>query len=95
MTKRERHEIAVTVRAIIEDDCDEIRNAYQDLYGSLKGLRSYVHKECVEFWSNCEPYLDKEHKDIEWMKIGKRIINLDDCWCYIRDGLKFELRHVQ
>lgn len=93
MTKRELHEIAATVRAIVEDECDEIRTKYQKLFGSLKGLRKYVRKECIEFWSNHEPYLDKEYLDIEWMRIGNRIINLDGCWCMIRDGLQFDISH--
>jgi len=93
MTKRERHEIAEVVRSFITDECDEIRNAYKALHGSLKGLRAYIRKECVEFWSNCEPYLDKEYMDFCWMKVGNRIINTDDCWCFIRDGLKFDALH--
>jgi len=90
MTKTEKHEIAVVVRHFIADECDEIRNAYQKLYGSLKGLRAYIRQECVEFWSNNEPYLDTPYQDYCWMKLGKHIINLDDCWCFIRDGLKFD-----
>jgi len=93
MNKRERHEIAVTVRAIIEDECDEIRSKYEKLFGSLKGLRNYVRKECVEIWSNNEPYFDDDFLplDMEWIQIGKKFINLDGVWCLIRDGLKFDL----
>jgi len=94
MTKRERHEIAVTVRTIMSDECDEIRKEYETLYGSLKGLRSYVRKECVAFWTECEPYLDKEYLDYCRLKVGNRIINLDDCWCFIHDGIKFDAAHT-
>lgn len=93
MTKTEKHEIAMVVRHFINDECDEIRNAYKKLYGNLKGLRAYIRNECVEFWSNNEPYLDKPYQDYCWMTIGKHIINLDDCWCFIRDGLKFDASH--
>lgn len=91
MTKTERHEIAVVTKLLIEDDCDEIRKAYVALYGNLKGLRNYIRKECIEFWTNNEPYLEQPDLGLEWMKLGKHIINLDDCWCFIRDGLKFDL----
>lgn len=92
MTKAELHEIAVTVKAIIEDECNEIRDAYQKLHGNLKSLRKHVRKECVEFWTNGNPYLDEEYLDYEWIEVGNKIINLDDCWCFIRDGLKAELK---
>lgn len=93
MTKRELHEIAVTVRAIMEDECNEIRDAYEKLFGSLKGLKRHVRQECIEFWTNGAPYLDEEYLDYEWIKVGSKIINLDDCWCFIRDGLKELFEH--
>ena len=92
MNKLERNEIAVTVNAIMRDDCDEIRRAYMKLNGSLTGLRNYVHKECVAFWTNCDPYLDKTYLDYEWIEVDGKIINFDDCWCFILDGLEFEVK---
>ena len=94
MTKTERHEIAVVVKQFIEDECDEIRRNYEFMHGTLKGLRKYIRQECIEFWTNHEPYLEHEVLGLEWMKIGKHIINLDDCWCFIRDGLKLEMPKV-
>ena len=99
MTKREKHEIACLTRVIMEycnsraAGDDEIVVRYQKLYGSLKGLRKYVHDELEEFYSICEPYLDKEYLDYCWLKVDGRILNLDDAWCFIRDGLEFDIEH--
>lgn len=89
MTGREKHEIAVTVRSIMNDECNEIRDPWIELHGTQKGLREHVRKECVYWWTECDPYLDKEYLDISHIKMETgRIINLDDIWCYIRDDLK-------
>lgn len=92
MTKREKHEIAVVTKCFIEDECDEIRVWYKKVYGDLKGLRKYIRNELIDFWSYTDPYLDVEYLDYCWMKIGNRIINLDDSWCYIRNNLEFEFK---
>lgn len=91
MTKREKHEIACTVRAIMTNICDEITSQYKKLNGSLKGLKKYIRSECVEFWTHHDPYLDHYATGIEWLEVGNKIINLDDCWCFIRDGLKMDM----
>ena len=88
MTRKEKHEIAVAVKAIMNENCNEIRDAYKAKYGSLKGLRSYVRQECVAFWTDCNPYLDKPYLDYSNIKMEDgTIINLDDLWCFIRDIL--------
>lgn len=91
MTKAERHEIAVVTKLFMKDDCDEIREAYAALHGSLKGLRNYIRKECVEFWTNDNPYLIQPDMGLEWIRVGNNNICTDYVWCFIRDGLKFEL----
>ena len=89
MTRRERHEVAVTVRAVMEDECDEIREAYLARFGSLRGLRKYVRTEALAYWTPpFDPYLDREYLDIAWLRVGDRIVNYDDFWCMVRDGLK-------
>lgn len=99
MTKREKKEIAATVRAIMsectEPTCEgdrEITKPYAELHGSLKGLRKFVRNECIAFWTDFDPYLDEEYQDYAWLRVGKRIINFDECWCFIRDGLEDELK---
>ena len=100
MTKREKKEVAATVRAIMADclnpTCEgdkEIVKPYKELHGNLKGLRKFVRNECLAFWTDFDPYLDAEYQDYAWLRVGKRIINLDECWCFIRDGLKEDLEH--
>lgn len=91
MTKTERHEIAVVTKLFIEDDCDEIRKAYTALYGNLKGLRNYIRKECIEFWTNSNPYLIQPDMGLEWIRVREKLICTDYVWYFIRDGLKFDL----
>lgn len=88
MTRREKHEIAVTIRYTMNDDCNEIRNAYVAKFGSLKGLRNYVRQEAIAFWTDFDPYLDKEYLDYAWIRVGGKIVNYDDFWCFVRDCLK-------
>lgn len=38
------------------------------------------------------PYLDKEYHDISHVIVGKRIINVDDIYCHLRDLLKEEIQ---
>ena len=101
MTKREKHEIAVTVRAIMED-CNhptcksdrEIIDRYVKLHGKSTGLRAYVRKELVAFWTDAEPYLDMHFLDRCTLDVGDKIINLDDAWCWIRASLDDDLKHA-
>ena len=93
MTKREKHEIAVVVRATINDECDEIRDAYKVAFGSLKGLRKYVRQEALAFWTDpFDPYLDEEYLDYAWIRVGNKIINYDDFWQMVKSNLEHE-RH--
>lgn len=89
MTRQEKREVAAVVRATVADECNEIRKAYQAKFGSLKGLRKYVRTEALTFWTPpYDPYLDKEYVDMAWIRVGKKIINYDDFWRMVRDGLK-------
>ena len=93
MTKREKHEVACVVRAIMNDECNEIRKPYVLLNGNLKGLRKYVRKEVIAFFTDYEPYLDGPDMGREWLCVDGQYIDLDECWCMIRDGLEFDLKH--
>lgn len=101
MTKREKHEIACTVRAIMED-CNhpacksdrEIIDRYVKLHGKSTGLRAFVRKELVAFWTDAEPYLDMHFLDRCTLDVGDKIINLDDAWCWIRASLDDDLKHA-
>ena len=101
MTRRELHEIAVTVRAIMED-CNhstcigdrEIIDRYVKLHGKSTGLRAYVRKELVAFWTDAEPYLDVHFLDRCTLDVGDKIINLDDAWCWVRASLDDDLKHA-
>ena len=101
MTKREKHEIACTVRVIMED-CNhptcksdhEIIDRYVKLHGKSTGLRAFVRKELVAFWTDAEPYLDMHFLDRCTLDVGDKIINLDDAWCWIRASLDDDLKHA-
>ena len=90
MTRRERREIAAVVRCTMNDGCNEIRNAYLAKFGSIKGLRDYVRRQAIAFWTDFDPYLEKEYLDLAWVRVGGKIVNYDDFWCFVRDFLKQE-----
>ena len=101
MTKQEKHEIACTVRAIMEvcnhPTCKsdrEIIDRYVKLHGKSTGLRAFVRKELVAFWTDAEPYLDVHFLDRSTLDVGDKIINLDDAWCWIRASLDDDLKHA-
>lgn len=88
MTRKEKHEVAVSVRCIVKDDDNELKDLYIKKFGSLKGFRAYVRQECIAFWTDCEPYLDKPYLDYAHIVMEDgTIVNLDDLWVFIRDGL--------
>ena len=92
LTPEARNEIAASIHWILADPCDEIRKAHLALHGSLRNLRTLVCHECLHFWTDCDPYLGKKRPDRCYITVGDRIVNVDDLWCMIRDGLKDDLR---
>lgn len=69
---------------------DDFKNAYLKIKGDLNGFKSLI-EEVAEYCFNDEyfnPYLDKPYLDYCYLKVGDKIINLDDIWEVYNDYLE-------